>query len=166
MNSAGDRPTAHLAVRMIESLQKFFKTPAGMVVAGLLVIVGLFFAKSSVHSFTTSDAEDMASHRMFIDSVTGKPYPLELKVGMPFPCPAPSGGNTGYPAELCYWTADGKTKKDPTYVLLNSYKGSNEPTFCPDCGRLVVGHNPPPHGQPPPPTKAEYEKRGLGRHAN
>jgi len=100
---------------------------------------------------------------MFIDAKTGKPYSIELKEGMPFPAPAPSGGNTGYPAEKCYWTKDGKEKKDPTYVLLNRFVAKPEPTFCPDCGRLVVGHNPRPgDGVRPPPTQEEYSKRGSG----
>ena len=76
------------------------------------------------------------------------------------PAKAPSGGNTGYPSEKCYWTKDGKIKTEPTYVLLNIYKNSSEPTFCPDCGRLVVSHNPAPvAGRSAPPTKGEYQKR-------
>jgi hypothetical protein len=44
-------------------------------------------------------------------------------------------------------------------VLINQWKNSTEPTFCPDCGRLVVGHNPPAvAGSTPPPTKEEYAK--------
>ena len=55
-----------------------------------------------------------------------------------------SGKKTGVPAEACYWTADGGTKKNPTWVLLNELAGKPGPTFCPDCNRLVVGHNPAP----------------------
>jgi hypothetical protein len=145
---------------MLEKLRNFFRSPAGMGVAAVLVIIGCAIAFNTIRGFTTSEASEMAANRMFVDDQTGKPYPIELKVGMPFPAPAPSGGNTGYPAEACYWTKDGHVKKDPTYVLLNIYKGSNEPTFCPDCGRLVVTHNPPAReGAKPPPTKETY-KRG------
>ena len=53
---------------------------------------------------------------------------------------------------------DGQTKTDPTYVRLNIYKGSHDPTSCPDCGHLVVPHNPAPGpGVKPPPTKQEYK---------
>jgi len=55
-----------------------------------------------------------------------------------------TGRKTLYPAELCYWTKDGKAKLEPTYVLIGLYMGKEEPNTCPDCGRRVVGHNPPP----------------------
>lgn len=55
-----------------------------------------------------------------------------------------TGRNSLYPAEACYWNADGTAKLQPTYVLLNEYVGKPGPTFCPDCGRRVVGHNPMP----------------------
>ena len=54
-----------------------------------------------------------------------------------------SGKETGYEPERCYWTADGKPKPEPTYVLLNAAVGKPGPTFCQDCKRLVVGLNPP-----------------------
>ena len=150
---------------MLERLREFLRSRAGTGVAAVLVLVGLVAAVQALRGFGTSDAEAISAERMFIDATTGKPYEVELKVGMPMPAPAPSGGNTGYPAEKCYWTKDGKEKEDPTYVLLNVYKGNKDPTFCPDCGRLVVGHNPVPgEGVSPPPTKEEHAKspRGSG----
>ena len=67
---------------------------------------------------------------------------------------------TGYEAELCYWTKDGKMRSEPYPVLLNSHARKPEPTFCPDCGRLVVPLNPAPsEGQSPPPTQPEYAAR-------
>lgn len=101
------------------------------------------------------------STRWFVDADSGKPFRKNLELGMSVPIKSPfTGHNTGYPAELCYWTADGKAKTDPTPVLLNSEIGVDEPTFCPDCGRLVVGHNPAPDGiHGPPPTKQEYTSR-------
>ena len=109
----------------------------------------------------SAEAEDLSRYRWFVDSTTGKPFKYELKIGTPVPVPAPSGGNTGYPAELCYWTKDGKIKDQPTPVLLNELIGKPGSTFCPDCGRLVVGHNPAPNPEKPaPPTEAEYKARG------
>ena len=144
---------------MLEALRKFFKTPAGMGVAALLVLIGLVTAFYSLKGAWNSEGANASADRMFIDAGSNPPKPFahELSMGDVIPIRAPSGGNTGYPAEPCYWTKDGKIKTDPTWVLLNSYKGSNEPTFCPDCGRLVVGHNPRPEsGSRPPPTKDEY----------
>ena len=97
---------------------------------------------------------------LFVDSETGKTFTLELKRGMTFPVISPyTGRATGYQPEACFWNADGTTKSTPTYVILNSDLGKSGPTFCPDCGRLVVPHNPPPSGQRPPPTRDEYFQR-------
>lgn len=77
----------------------------------------------------------------------------------PVKCPD-TGKETGYEAELCYWTKDGHPKDEPIPVLLNKYKGDPGPTFCPDCGRLVVYHNPlAVEGHTPPPTEEEYRAR-------
>jgi len=92
-----------------------------------------------------------------------KPFKHTLAPGEGIPVMAPSGNRTGYPAEACYWTKDGKPKSEPTYVLLNVWKGSKDPTFCPDCGRLVVPLNPiADPSRRPPPTKAEYAARHAG----
>lgn len=145
---------------MLERLREFLRSPAGKGVAVVVVLLCLVYAWTSVRSAVVSDAEELSSNRMFVDAATGKPFRAKLEVGMPFPLVAPSGGNTGYPAEACYWTKEGTAKAEPTYVLLNMYKGSNDPTFCPDCGRLVVGHNPPAaQAKQPPPTKEEYAKQ-------
>ena len=130
-----------------------------MTVAAVLVLVGVYFGYQALRGFASTEGARLSADRMFIDAKTGKPFEATLKPGMPFPLSAPSGGNTGYPAEACYWTKDGKTKDIPTYVLLNSYAGKPEPTFCPDCGRLVRGHNPRPvEGMTAPPTQEEYKK--------
>ena len=58
---------------------------------------------------------------------------------------------------MWHWTADGQSKPTPTAVLLNESIDKPGPTFCPDCGRLVVGHNPrPAEASQPPPTAQEY----------
>ena len=88
--------------------------------------------------------------------------PLEVGKhrGDKIPVKAPSGKNSGYLAEFCYWNKDGTAKKEPTPVLLNRYKGKPDPTFCPDCGRLVTAFNPPPRpGVKPPPTEDEMKAR-------
>jgi len=144
-------------VRLLE----FFNTVAGRILAILLVLLGIYvLVRTAKSSIGNGEAVSLSRDRVYIDSVTGKPFNFELKPGDSgiTPVLAPSGGNTGYPAEQCYWTADGKIKADPTYVLLNKFIGRTGPTFCPDCGRLVVDHNPSPiPGGKPPPTEAEYK---------
>lgn len=130
-----------------------------MALAILAVGLAAYMVKSSVSSPTVAAERE----RIFIDSQTGKAFNHEMVLGETIPVEAPSGGKTGYPAELCYWTKDGQPKKDPTAVLLNSWIGKPGPTFCPDCGRLVVPRNPMAMpGMRPPPTQEEYEKRMMG----
>jgi hypothetical protein len=95
---------------------------------------------------------------VFMNAETGYVFHAKLKPDMTIPVVCPDTGKaTGYMPETCYWTKDGHVKDDPTYVLLNMYKGVSGPTFCPDCGRLVVLHNPPAvEGRRPPPTQDEY----------
>ncbi len=122
---------------------------------GLLVVIWTIKG-----TFGESDAAAISADRIYIDSATLKPFEHVLKIGETIPVKAPSGGMTGYPAELCYWTRDGKVKDKPTPVLLNQDVGKPGPTFCPDCGRLVVGHNPRAEpGMRPPPTEEEYDRR-------
>jgi hypothetical protein len=138
-------------------MEKFGFAKSGIVktiaLAGVVILL-VFYALS----FFKSDAMDDASTSTYVCSETGKPFKHANKVGETIPILSPfSGKNTGYPAEACFWTADGSTKKDPTWVLLNSVVGKTGPTFCPDCGRLVVGHNPAPKpGGTAPPTRAEW----------
>jgi hypothetical protein len=152
---------------MVEAIRKFLKTPAGMGVGVALVLAGLMVAYYTARGAFTSEGAAMSADRMFIDANTGTPFEHELSMGEPIPVKAPSGGKTGYPGEPCYWTREGGTKDKPTWVLVGIWKGSTEPTFCPDCGRLVVGHNPKPGPDvKPPPTKEEYLKsprRGSAR---
>lgn len=141
-------------------MREFFNKPAGKIVAIALVLIGLGVAAWAVYTNVgPSEAVKLTRDRVFVDATTGKPFNYTLHVGDVVPVLAPSGKNTGYPAELCFWTKDGKEKSDPTPVLLNSTVGKSEPTFCPDCGRLVIARNPAPgSGVKVPPTKEEYAK--------
>ncbi len=146
---------------MAGGLREFFKTKGGQIagiVAACVMLVICAYALWNV--FGPSDSEAASSSRTFMDASYSPPkaFKRTLKPGMTVPVEGPSGKQTGYPAEMCYWTKDGGTKKDPTPVLLNEYIGKAPPTFCPDCGRLVRPHNPAPQsGGKPPPTKQEYE---------
>jgi hypothetical protein len=144
----------------VEAVRDFLNTGKGKAVtyAGVAAaaIVLLLVLRSMLGD---SEAAAQSKNRIFIDAETRKPFEHELQVGETIPTMAPSGKKTGFPAELCYWTADGKIKDKPTPVLLNRYIGArNLPTFCPDCGRLVVGHNPRPvKDDNPPPTEAQVQ---------
>src|SRR6185503_17783054 len=127
--------------------RNFMDSPAGKVTAGAVLVIAAIAVYLSVRAnFGSSTAAALSRDRTFICAETKKPFEYTLKVGDQIPVKSPhSGKNTGYPAELCYWTKDGEIKDDPTPVLLKSHLGERGPTFCPDCGRLVVGHNPRPN---------------------
>lgn len=93
-----------------------------------------------------SDPAEAARRRVVIDSQTGE-VTKEFRIvdGASFPYRNPkTGESTLYPAESCYWNADGTAKLEPTHVFVKSYAGEPGDTKCPDCGRKVVPHNPMP----------------------
>jgi hypothetical protein len=139
-------------------LREFLNSPRGKVLTFGAAFVLLVVALAVIwRSLGPSEAAGISRHRVFVDAKTGKTFNHSLEIGETIPVEAPSGGKTGYPAELCYWTREGSLKSSQTYVLLNQYKGDRSPTFCPDCGRLVIQLNPPAiPGDKAPPTKAEY----------
>jgi hypothetical protein len=141
-------------------LEKALSTTGGKVTAGVAVVVIFACLYVEVRNAIWPPAAAAMHEGSFICSQTGKVFQHEPKAGERIPVYSPySGSNTGYPAEFCYWTADGQIKSDPTPVLLNLWIGTPGPTFCPDCGRLVVMHNPRPSpGDKPPPTREEYER--------
>ncbi len=146
----------------MERIREFLETTTGKAIGvGVIALAAivLFFAGRSY--FGSSSAANLSRDRAFICSQTGKAFEHTLEYGEAIPIKSPfSKENTGYPAELCYWTREGTIKQTPTAVLLRSWLGEKGPTFCKDCGRLVVGHNPKPReGDPPPPTGAEYSER-------
>lgn len=148
----------------MSGIREFINSPKGRVVTtlaavalcvvavGVLVWVLLAGSNPAVRSSTD---------RVFMCAETGKTFSYTIRVGDTIPVISPhSGRKTGYEPELCYWTADGKVKRNPTYVLLNETVGKSGPTFCPDCGRLVVAMNPVAiEGNPPPPTQRELADR-------
>jgi hypothetical protein len=144
---------------LTQRADNFFQTKAGRAVAGGFVVLALLVVFLAVRSYFAPAGASAANERLFICAKTGKTFEYTLKFGDPIPVKSPhSGEDTGYPADLCYWTREGAIKKDPTPVLVKSRMGDRAPTFCPDCGRLVVVHNPKPNeGDKPPPTEAEYK---------
>ena len=146
----------------MEKVQRILAGKWGWPLAAAVLVLGLAGVSGSLTGLLgRSDAAAASADRAFIDAESLKSFTIRLKPGMTIPVRSPySGKDTGYPAELCYWTRDGQIKDTPTPVLLNAYRGRPEPTFCPDCGRLVVGHNPQPMaGAKPPPTAQEYHAR-------
>ena len=138
----------------MNKFRKWLKSRGGKVVTIVSSLVLLTFATVQILSFFRSSTSDEAFFTTYICTETGKPFRHKNQMGETLPILSPySGKNTGIPAEACYWTADGSIKTEPTWVLLNK----SGPTFCPDCGRLVVGHNPKPGpNSTPPPTQQEY----------
>lgn len=150
---------------LITRARRLLKARGSKIAACIFCIALLVLSGYVVKSFFDRSAPDAAYYTTYIDTETGKVFRHKNEIGETLPILSPdTGKNTGMPAEACYWTADGKTKTDPTWVLLNEELGKKSPTFCPDCGRLVVGHNPPPHpGMKPPPTQTEYAARKMGQ---
>jgi hypothetical protein len=146
---------------MASSSTQFLDSPAGKAIAvifGIGALVGAIYV--GISSFSGNSVAATANQRMFVDAKTGLPFPHELTLGEMIPIKAPSGGNTGYPAEPCNWTADGKPGTKITYVLMNDWIGKPGPTYCPDCKRRVSANNPVAvEGAKPPPTEAESRQR-------
>jgi hypothetical protein len=136
----------------------FRQTTLGKTCLCLLILICVGCLVYSVSGFVASDDPASLSRQgLFIDASTGKAFAYTIQIGDRIPVVAPSGGRTGYPAELCYWTREGTMRAEPYPVVVKRYAGKSGPTFCPDCGRLVKAHTAPPApNQPPPPTQAEY----------
>jgi hypothetical protein len=146
----------------VAGIRELLKGPTGKAAAFAFVLLGLALAAWSIWSNVGPDqATAWSANATFVCAETGKPFTHTIQRGETLPMLSPySGKKTGYPAELCNWTADGKPKEQFTPVLLNAYVNKPGPTFCPDCGRLVVPQNAPASpDRRPPPTRQEYEKR-------
>jgi len=115
-------------------------------VLGFIAVGYLVYALA----FAPSGPGERSRTRVLIDIETGKlfeGYKIPEGESPPYENPE-TGERTLIQAEKCFWTKDDEgnwaAKLEPTYVLLNNYKGEPGPTYCPDCGREVVGHNPAP----------------------
>ena len=145
-------------------VREFLDTKSGKRVVIACSLACVVIAIYSARSLFRGDTPDEAFYSTYVCSETGKAFKHKNVLGESFPIRSPySGKETGYPAESCFWNVDGTTKTEPTWVLLNQAIGKPGRTFCPDCGRLVVGHNPRPGtNSNPPPTEAEYAARHSG----
>jgi hypothetical protein len=161
----GDRAGRHKAATIMNLLRRWLAGRAGKLLAASASLLAAVAAALAVWSHFQEGTSDDARYTMFICSETGKTFRHKNQLGEVHPIRSPySGKNTAVPAEACYWTAAGVTKSAPTWVLLEESVGRPGPTFCPDCGRLVVGHNPSPRpGGNPPPTRGEYAGRKASR---
>jgi hypothetical protein len=110
--------------------------------AGLLILSVLMVLRN----VGGTNPGDQSRSRVVVDSVTGEVFKeFHIREGTTFPWKNPkTGENTLYPAEPCFWTADGKAKLEPTYVFVKAYAGDKSKTICPDCGHEVRTHNPNP----------------------
>lgn len=146
---------------MFGKLSQFLESSAGKaagIAFALLALAGAIYF--GITSFSGNATAAEANGRMFIDAKTGQPFPHELTVGEMIPIKAPSGGNTGFPAERCNWTTDGKPGTKTTYVLMNEWVGKPGPTFCPDCKRRITANNQPAvEGAKAPPLESEMRSR-------
>lgn len=116
---------------------------AGAVLAVVLLGGAAYLFYTNLWRATADDPVETL--RWFKCTDDGNAFAHSLKKGdkPPVACPK-CKKTTGYPAEACYWTRDGGVKDTPTYVILNKHLGKEGDTICPDCGRVVVGHNPDP----------------------
>ncbi len=147
-----DQPNASATPPQPPSQKKSGGTLSGSL--GVIVFVALF----SAAGYLTWNALNVAPPAepdppptTYFCIETKKPFEHVVKLGEHIPVHSPhSRKNTGYPTERCYWTKDGRQKPLPTYVVLNEYLGKpDEPTICPDCGRVVThGFKLPPAGTP------------------
>ncbi len=121
------------------------------VLLGIAVVIFVLAGLWAWRNLGGDDIAGIAANRAFYCAETGKFYEYTIQMGDTSPYPSPhSGRNTGYRAEACYWAKDanGKwaRKEKPTlvFVLKEMDETTDEKTFCPDCGREVVRHNPSP----------------------
>lgn len=145
----------------MSGLEKWLQTKSGQLFSWAAIgVAAVCVAWAVIQMFSSSSEEAFANSRTYVCIESGKPFKVQATLDMQVPARSPySGKNTGYPAEACLWNKDGSAKTEPTWVVVNETLGKREPTFCPDCGRLVVGHNPTPSERgKPPPTREEYSK--------
>ncbi len=135
-----------------------FSGGLGIIIVLAALVAAGYSVRSLVRNVPSEEPKALAGD--FICARTLKHFTYQMAPGERQPVFSPfSKERTGYPAEKCFWTRDGKAKLEPTFVLLNHYIGKkDEPTICPDCGRLVEPRNP----TPPPELIAEAYARKTG----
>lgn len=143
------------------SIKTFLESTSGKWLAIVMVAAVIVVAAWITWNYTgPSAAADISGRMTYVCAETNKPFEFKIQPGMTLPVMSPhSGKATGYPAELCYWTKDGKPVERPTPVLMNDYVKKPGPTFCPECGRLVRFRNPRPGEADVPPTREQYARR-------
>lgn len=137
---------------MLERIRQFLTTGAGKIASIVIVVLMLGLVVYSYKSTFSNDFR-IPDHFTYIDSESNRTFEFDRSEGMKSPVKSPfTGKMTGYPASPCYWTKDGKIRKEPFWVLANRTKGVQEPTYCPDCDRLVdeQANEPYPGTEPPP----------------
>lgn len=135
------------------------------VFGGVVCLVLFAVAGYQTYQTLTTAGKPVAKpiEAVFMCSETGKTFDYKMTEGEHWPVLSPySHKLTGYPTEPCYWTRDGKRKSKPTYVILNEHLGKPGDTICPECGRVVIGHNPlPPANVPLAPETAAATKPAV-----
>lgn len=112
------------------------------ILLGVALVILLVAVLLSWRAVRSGPNTRIASDRAFMCAKCGKVFEHTIKVGEIEPIECEScGEKAAWIPEQCYWTKDGKAKREPTYVILKQHMGIDEKTFCPDCGREVVGHN-------------------------
>jgi hypothetical protein len=115
------------------------------VVGGVVLVVAAVLILRAIPG--RSEAGEDSRLRTLIDAKTSEVFNgFRISDGDQIPYTNPkTGERTLYPAEACYWNADGTAKLTPTLVFVKAYQpGVEEETVCPDCGRKVVLRNPMP----------------------
>ncbi len=130
---------------------------------GVFIFVVLFSTAGYLtwHTLTHGEqAKPDSPPIIYMCSETKKTFERKPEMNETIPVMSPyTQRKTGYPAEMCFWTRDGKQKAEPTYVLINEHLGKKGPTICPDCGKIVYPHNPtPPLDTPLASQPAESKK--------
>ncbi len=121
----------------------------GLFVSIVLLIGAGYLAYTTFYQAKPVKPEPV--ERLYLCQETHKTFIYKRGQDEKLPVMSPySHKRTGYPCERCFYGKDGKVKDKPTYVILNTYVGKTGETHCPECGRLVVGHNPDPHVGPGP----------------
>src|SRR5688572_4306537 len=115
--------------------REWLETDTGRYAALAMMTFALLVAAWMVFRQFGGGVAALSANRVFVDANTNEPFELTLTMGETIPVPSPhSGGQrVGYEAEPCYWTREGKSKSEPTWVLPRAkVDPAAVPTFCHD----------------------------------